>query len=108
MAIEVHKASLTLPKYELYEEGQQVRRSSKAVTTAIVEGYARRRYKADFIKHLIYSQAECDETLLHLDFITETHELGQDSSFGSFMQKYDQLSKQVNRYTSWVEAHFEY
>lgn len=29
LAIEVHKVSLTLPKFELYEEGDQVRRSSK-------------------------------------------------------------------------------
>ena len=60
LALEVHKLSLTLPKFELYEEGNQIRRSSKAVTIAIVEGYGRRRYKADFIKFLIYSQSECD------------------------------------------------
>ncbi|MGZ8524842.1 MAG: hypothetical protein ACXWV2_07340 [Chitinophagaceae bacterium] len=28
----------------------------------IVEGYGRRKYKADFIKYLVYSQAGCDET----------------------------------------------
>lgn len=55
LAIEIHKISLTLPKFEMYEEGSQIRRSAKAVTTAIVEGYSRRRYKADFIKFLIYS-----------------------------------------------------
>lgn len=107
LAIEVHKASLTLPKYELYEEGQQVRRSSKAVTTAIVEGYARRRYKADYILRLVYSQAECDETILHLDFIIETHSL-TDSIFSLLRPKYDELSKMINRYTSWVENHFVY
>ncbi|MFT4153966.1 four helix bundle protein [Parafilimonas sp.] len=47
LTIEVHKMSISLPKFELYEEGSQIRRSSKAVTTAIVEGYGRRRYKAD-------------------------------------------------------------
>ena len=54
LAIEVHKLSITLPKFEMFEEGSQVRRSSKAVTSMIVEGYGRRRYKADFIKYLIY------------------------------------------------------
>ncbi len=52
LAIEIHKMSLLLPKFELYEEGSQVRRSAKAVTSAIVEGYGRKRYKADFIKFL--------------------------------------------------------
>ncbi len=46
LAIEVHKLSLTLPKFELYEEGSQIRRSSKSVTSSIVEGYGRRLYKA--------------------------------------------------------------
>ena len=68
LAIEVHKVTLILPKFELYEEGSQIRRSSKSVTAMIVEGYGRKRYKADFIKFLIYAQAECDETIVHLDF----------------------------------------
>jgi four helix bundle protein len=38
LAIRVHKMSLTLLKYELYEEGSQVRRSSKEVVSAMVEG----------------------------------------------------------------------
>jgi four helix bundle protein len=36
--------TLTLPKFEIYEEGSQIRRSSKSVTSMIVEGYGRRRY----------------------------------------------------------------
>jgi four helix bundle protein len=72
LAIDVHAMSLKLPKHELYEEGSQVRRSSKAVTTMIVEGYGRSRYKADYIKFLVYSQSECDETIIHLQFLLET------------------------------------
>ena len=71
LAIEVHALSLTLPKFELYEEGSQLRRSSKAVTSMIVEGYSRKRFKADYIKYLVYAQSECDETMVHLDFILE-------------------------------------
>lgn len=57
LAIKVHNVSLLLPKFEMFEEGSQIRRSLKAVTAAIVEGYGRRRYKADFIKFRIYAQA---------------------------------------------------
>jgi len=74
-AIEIHRMTLMLPKFELYEEGSQIRRSSKSVTAMIVEGYGRKRYKAEFIKYLVYSQAECDETILHLDFLYETESL---------------------------------
>jgi four helix bundle protein len=54
LAIKVHEMSLTLPKYELYEQGSQVRRSGKSVKDNIVEGYGRKRYKDDFIRFLIY------------------------------------------------------
>jgi four helix bundle protein len=35
LAFRVHKMSLGLPKYEIYEEGSQVRRSSKGITSSI-------------------------------------------------------------------------
>ena len=85
-----------------------MRRSAKAVTIALVEGYARRRYKNDFIKHLVYSQAECDETILHLDFILDAHPDVETSKFTEFRAKYDELSKRINKYTTWVEKHFVY
>jgi four helix bundle protein len=45
---EVHAMTLKLlPKFELHETGSQIRRSSKSVKSAIVEGYGRRRYKAE-------------------------------------------------------------
>ncbi len=69
LAITVHQLSLSLPKFELYEEGSQLRRSSKSITANIVEGYGRKKYKADFVKFLIYSHSSCDETILHLNFL---------------------------------------
>jgi four helix bundle protein len=50
LAVDVHVASLALPKYELYEEGSQVRRAAKSTPANIVEGFGRRRYKAEFIR----------------------------------------------------------
>ena len=49
VVIEVHEMSLKLPKFEMYETGSQIRRSSKTVKSTIVEGYVRRQYKQDFI-----------------------------------------------------------
>ncbi|MBD0726664.1 four helix bundle protein [Flavobacterium sp. L1I52] len=63
----IHRVSLQLPKYELYELGSQLRRSSDSVATNIVEGYGRKRYKQDFIKFLTYSHASNLETLCHLE-----------------------------------------
>jgi len=103
LAIEIHKISLTLPKFEMYEEASQIRRSAKAVTTAIVEGYGRRRYKADFIRFLVYSQSECDETIVHLDFLFETESFKNEELYNLLKTEYDNLSKRINKFIQWVE-----
>ncbi|MEX1241730.1 MAG: four helix bundle protein [Cyclobacteriaceae bacterium] len=106
LAIEVHAMSLKLPKFEMYEEGNQVRKSSKSVTSMIVEGYGRRRYKADYIKYLVYSQSECDETIVHLDFLLSTGSATDKVKTENLRIEYDILSKRINKYTQWVEDNF--
>jgi four helix bundle protein len=105
LAIEVHKMTLTLPKFELYEEGSQIRRSSKSVAANIVEAYGKRRYKGEYVKHLTYSHAECDETRLHLDFLQQTHSDVKMTSdtFDNLRTEYTSLSKQIYRFILWVE-----
>lgn len=95
--------TLKLPKFEMFEEGGQIRRSSKSVASMIVEGYARKRYKADFIKYLVYSHAECDETILHLDFLHETGSFQDNEQYVYLRNKYDLLSRRINTFIQWVE-----
>jgi four helix bundle protein len=106
LANEIHKISLTLPKHELYEEGSQIRRSSKAVTSLIVEGYGRGRYKAEFIKYLVYSISECDETIVHLDFLYDTGSLADKSRYQELKYEYEILSKKINKFIQWVEENW--
>ena len=103
LAIQVHKISLTLPTFELYEEGSQVRRSSKAIASLIVEGYGRKRYKADFIKYLVYALSEADETILHLEFLYETGSFTDVKIYESLENQYQILCKRINTYLQWVE-----
>ena len=103
LALKVHKMSLKLPNYELYEEGSQVRRSSKGVTSCIVEGYGRKKYKADFIKFLIYSHASCDETILHLSFIKDTSNANVEDT-QSLIDIYNDLGGKINNFIRYVEA----
>ena len=106
LAIKVHKMSLRLPKYELYEEGGQVRKSSKAITSCIVEGYGRRRYKADLIRFLTYAHASCDETVVHLSFIKDTD--GADGrQIEDLLVAYDELGRKINKFTGYVEAQWK-
>ena len=106
LAVKIHKMSLRLPKYELYEEGSQVRRSSKAITSCIVEGYGRRKYKADLIKFLIYAHASCDETILHLNFIKYTHEFIE-KEMGILFDDYNKLGSKINKFIQYVETEWK-
>ena len=72
-ALEGHKLSMKWPEYELYEQGSQIRRSSKRIKDTIAEGYGRRRYKDEFVRYLISAHASCDETISHLRMISDIH-----------------------------------
>ena len=51
LVVSIHEMTLTkLPKFEMFEEGAQIRKSIKNVKATIVEGYGKKRYKAEFIK----------------------------------------------------------
>jgi four helix bundle protein len=106
LAIKIHKVTLSLPKIETYEEGSQIRRSSKSIASAIVEGYGRSRYKAEYIKYLTYAHAECDETILHLEFLYETGSLSDKKVYDELYALYNQLGKKLNTYIQWVEVNW--
>ena len=106
LAVEIHKMSLDLPKFELYEEGSQIRRASKSISANIVEGFGRRHYKYEFIKYLIYAHASCDETKEHLDLLFDTASLKDEKQYGKFKEEYDTLGKKMSRFIDSVtEGH---
>ncbi|MCK4250877.1 four helix bundle protein [candidate division WOR-3 bacterium] len=104
LAIEIHEMTLALPKFEMYEEGSQIRRSSKSVKTNIVEGFGRRRYKQEFIKFLTYSLASCDETLDHLGSIYATKSLKNREKYEYFCEEYDHLGRMISNFTKSVDS----
>lgn len=95
LAVKVHKMTLEkLPKFEMYEQGSQIRRSSKSVLSNIIEGYGRRKYKNEFIQFLTYAIASCDETKGHLELLRETDSL-QEKVFGSIYRRYKELGSKL-------------
>ena len=106
LALKVHHVSLRLPKYEIFEEGTQVRKASKGIAACIVEGYGRKRYKAELIRFLVYAHASCDETILHLNFINNLHEIDKDE-VQSLLKKYDELGRKINKFIRYVESEWK-
>ena len=103
-SISIHKMTLIeLLKFEMYEEGSQIRRSSKSVRSNIVEGYGRRIYVNDYIKHLYYAQASNDETIDHLETLFETNSLKNEQLYLDFHNKLDTLGKKINKFIQSIE-----
>lgn len=100
LAQSVHFLTLKLPKYELFEQGSQLRRSSKSIVSNIAEGYGRRTYKAEFIRFLMFAQASCDEASSQLHMLQKTHP--QLTGIEQVLQSYDQLGKKINLFIQYV------
>ena len=103
IVIEIHAMTLSLPKLEMYEEGSQIRRSSKTVKACIVEGYGRRRYQQDWIKFLVYALSSNDETLDHLENLWDTKSLTDEMQYQQLHQKTERLGKMINGFIQSVE-----
>ncbi len=104
LVVEIHEMTLTrLPKFEMFEEGSQIRKSSKSVKSTIVEGYGRKRYKAEFVKFLVYSLGSNDETIDHLENLFKTKSL-QDENFYNYLHaKLETLGKKINLFIKGVD-----
>ena len=103
-AVAVHRMTLQeLPKFELYEEASQIRRSVKSIRSNIVEGYGRRRYKQEFIRFLTFAHASGDETIDHLEGLFETGSLADETVYRDLQTRLDLLGRKLNVFIQGVE-----
>jgi four helix bundle protein len=91
LGLEIHQMSLALPQSVLYEEGRQIRRSSKSVSSNIVEGFSLRNYKKEYLRYLYLSYASAQETIEHLEYLCETGPLDNEELFRRLYEDYDNL-----------------
>jgi len=105
VSVEIHRMTLEcLPKFEMFEEGSQIRRSIKSVKANIVEGYGRRRYKQEFIRFLTYAHSSCDETIDHLETLHETGSLNDSVLFTRLLERFNRLGSKLNLFIQSVES----
>jgi len=107
LAIRIHKMSLELPKFEMHEQGSQMRRSAKSVPANIVEGYILRKYKNEFPHYLYRSYASSEETVQHLKIIFETSSLRDEKSYDEVPKSYHHLNAMLFKFIQGVEAQHE-
>ena len=101
--LKTHKESRMMPKYEMYELGSQLRRSSGSVVANIVESYGKNRYKQEFIRFLVFSHASNNETMCHLNGIIQLYP-EMNENFKTLYKEYDTLGAKLNKYIQYVES----
>lgn len=105
LVVKVHKMTMEeLPSFEMYEEGSQIRRSSKSTKSNIVEGYGRRTYKQDFIHFLIIGLASNDETIDHLENLFNTGSLKNQKLYSELNDLALKLRGKMNRFIETVKV----
>ena len=104
LVIAIHEMTLTkLPKFEMFEQSSQIRRSIKSVKSNIVEGYGRRRYKQEFLRYVDYALASCDETADHLDTLVATKSLTDAATIEQLTLKLEELGRKLNLFLRSIE-----
>jgi four helix bundle protein len=104
LVVDIHQMTLTkLPKFEMYEEGSQLRRAIKSIKSNIVEGYGRRRYRQDYIRFLVLAHASCDEAKDHLETLRETGSLSDEELYQDLHFRVTKLSRALNGFIKGVE-----
>ena len=105
LVVDIHRMTLEkLPKFEMYKEGSQIRKSIKSFKATIVEGYGRRAYKQEFLKFLTYASASNDETLDHLETLYETGSLTDPELFKALSDRLDKLGRKITLFIQAVET----
>lgn len=103
LVIDIHAMTLNkLPKFEMFEQGAQIRKSSKSIKSTIVEGYGRRRYKYEFIRFLTYSIGSNDETIDHLETLFETGSLTDRDLYKDLNERLNKLGRKLNSFINSV------
>jgi four helix bundle protein len=104
LVIAIHNMTLTkLPKFEMFEEGNRIRRSIKSVKSNIVESYGRRRYKKDFVRFIDCALASCHETADRLDTLVATNSLTDPATIDDLTRKVDELGRKLNLFLQSIE-----
>jgi four helix bundle protein len=102
LAIKIHRATLKLPPFELYEQGGQIRRLSQSIRNSVAEGFGRRKYKAEYLPYLAFSQASCDEATNQAQAINELYPAIED--FIEIINDLNIFGKKINNYIRFVET----
>jgi four helix bundle protein len=94
LAMELFEISKSFPKEEKYSLTDQIRRSSRSVTSNLAEAWARKHYIKSFVNKLTDSLGEEYETEVWLDYSRDTKYITIDKH-SELINEYDEVRKML-------------
>ena len=87
LAIEVHNVTLSFPKFELFELGSQLRRSSNSAPANLAEGF-NNKHTNIYLEGISRAQGEIRETIHHLKISFQKKYISEEK-LNYFLKEYD-------------------
>jgi four helix bundle protein len=94
LAMDIFKETKSFPWEERYSLTDQIRRSSRSVSSNIAEAWKRRLYRKMFISRIIDSASEAGETGVWLDFAKDCGYMSKDTH-ERFLFEYDEVNRML-------------
>ena len=94
LAMGIFEISKSFPKEEKYSLTDQMRRSSRSVTSNLAEAWARKNYPKAFVNKLTDSLGEEYETEVWLDYSRDANYITIDKH-SELMKEYDEVRKML-------------
>ncbi len=93
LAVDVNKISLSFPKFELYEIGSQIRRSSNSAPANLAEGFGNKHTNI-YTEKISTAQGEIRETIHHLQMAKSKNYLTE-KEYAELVNRYEECSKML-------------
>ena len=92
----------SIPESEKYRLKDQILRSSRSISANIAEGYGKKVYQNELIKHLRYAIGSSDETQVHLNLLIE-QKLVDKSLYLNLASDYKNLSVRILNFINTIQ-----
>lgn len=93
LALQVHELTMRFPKFELYELGSQLRRSSNSCAANLAEGFGNKHTNI-YTECISRSQGEIRETVHHLRIANAKKYLNNEG-LENYLTAYEECSKML-------------
>ncbi len=93
LAIEIHNLTLSLPRFELFEIGSQLRRSSNSAPANLAEGF-NNKHTNIYLEGISRAQGEIRETIHHLKISFQKRCINEEK-LNYFLKEYDVCGKML-------------